>query len=318
MESEYEIESCIRGYHIYKNLWTSFVGESLECNRETDNTEDPYAVCVIKGRDTIVGHVPRKISAACSLFLRANGTITCIVTAGRHFSADLPQGGLEVPCKLIFKGKNALITKIKKLVLPIIHPAEEPACKRRKIDDSISHGVVDLVNNQEFDSDGLLASCLWISINAHYHLNEEDKSVISSGGQLTDKHINFALEILKKQFPSLNGLRCTLLLAKQNGISMLNSPSNYLQIVHARNNHWIVVSTLGCLPNHVKIYDSLHFDVDEQTIHLIRSLFGQEASYELHNSPRQKGYKDCGLFAIANCVSLVHWCEPKSFDKEIM
>ena len=225
----------------------------------------------------IVGHVLRKISAACSLFLRANDTINCIVTAGRRFSADLPQGGLEVPCKLMFKGQNAFVTKIKKLVLPIIHPAEELACKRRKIDTSIS-----------------LASCLWICINARYHLNEEEKSVISSRGQLTDKHINFALEILKKQFPSLNGLRCTLLLAKQNGISMLNSP------------------------NHVKIYDSLHFNVDEQTIHLIRSLFGQEASFELHNSPRQKGYNDCGLFAIANCVSLVHWCEPKSFDQESM
>ena len=35
---------------------------------------NPYAVAVMR-RNTVVGHVPRKISAACSLFLHGNGTI---------------------------------------------------------------------------------------------------------------------------------------------------------------------------------------------------------------------------------------------------
>ena len=41
----------------------------------------------------------RKISATCALFLQRKGTIRCTVTASRCFSTDLPQGGLEVPCK---------------------------------------------------------------------------------------------------------------------------------------------------------------------------------------------------------------------------
>ena len=105
-----------------------------------------------------------------------------------------------------------------------------------------------------------------------------------------DKHMNFAQGVLKKQFPGLNGLQCTLLLPKQN---IILSPINYLQIVHARNNHWIVLSTLGCLPNQVKIYDSLYSDVEEQTTGLIRKLFGSDVSYEVHSSPRQEGYSDC-------------------------
>ena len=170
----------IRGgklYHIYKDQWTSYVGESLSCNRETDNTKDPYAVCVV-----IVGHVSRKISAACSLFLRGNGTITCIVTAARRFSVDLPQGGLEVPCKLVFKGPKALILKIKKLVLSLTPPAEEPPCKKRKVDTSISHDdvTIDLVSNSqdEFQTPTSTSLCLhpWISLDGYYHLNENDKA----------------------------------------------------------------------------------------------------------------------------------------------
>lgn len=38
----------------------------------------------------------------------------CIVTGGRRYSADLPQGGLEIPCKLHFEGKSKEITKVKK------------------------------------------------------------------------------------------------------------------------------------------------------------------------------------------------------------
>ena len=43
-----------------------------------------------------LGHIPRKISAACALFLKRKGTICCTVTASRHFSTVLPQGDLVV------------------------------------------------------------------------------------------------------------------------------------------------------------------------------------------------------------------------------
>ena len=51
----------------------------------------------------MIGHIPRKLSAACSLFLRLGGTMNCEITDGhRQYSADLPQGGLEIPCKFVF------------------------------------------------------------------------------------------------------------------------------------------------------------------------------------------------------------------------
>ena len=46
---------------------------------------------------------PRKISRLCWLFIRKGGRTTCTVTGGRQYSADLPQGGLEIPCILRFE-----------------------------------------------------------------------------------------------------------------------------------------------------------------------------------------------------------------------
>ena len=99
------VESAIRGYHVYKEVWDAAIGEELLCRRETGNPNDLYAVSVVRGTDnTTVDHVPRKISVVRSLFLRKGGTIQCQVTEKRRFSADLPQGGLEIPCMLTFMG----------------------------------------------------------------------------------------------------------------------------------------------------------------------------------------------------------------------
>ena len=53
-----------------------------------------------------VGHVPRKMSAIYSIFIRHGGTIICVVNGACRYSADLPQGGLEIPCVLRFTAKT--------------------------------------------------------------------------------------------------------------------------------------------------------------------------------------------------------------------
>ena len=67
MESEFAVESCVR-YHVYKNLWDASVGEELPYKKDNGNEKGPYPVAVMR-RSTIVGHVPRKVSVACSQFL---------------------------------------------------------------------------------------------------------------------------------------------------------------------------------------------------------------------------------------------------------
>ena len=97
----FSVEAMIQGHHVYKEIWISVEGEILSCMREVGNSHDPMAVAVKKGSN-VVGHVPRKISAVCSIFLRRGGTINCRVAGHRRYSSDLEQGGLEVPCILTF------------------------------------------------------------------------------------------------------------------------------------------------------------------------------------------------------------------------
>lgn len=90
-----ELLSCVRGYC---KIWTPYINNTLVCRRELGNLEDPYAVAVVKDDDIVVGHIPRKISMMCSMFLK-KGQIICTVTGKRQYLADLPQGGMEIPCK---------------------------------------------------------------------------------------------------------------------------------------------------------------------------------------------------------------------------
>ena len=64
------MESCVKGYHIYQELWEAVIGEELQCQRERDNPTDIYAVAVRKGQ-TVVGHLPRRLSRQCALFILA-------------------------------------------------------------------------------------------------------------------------------------------------------------------------------------------------------------------------------------------------------
>ena len=82
---------------------------------------------------------------------------------------------------------------------------------------------------------------------------------------LNDKHINYSQEILKAQFKDdgIAGLQSTLTFSKQ---TARISSNKYLQIIHCRQNHWIVATTIGSYPK-VFIYDSIYELVDQATVH---------------------------------------------------
>ena len=106
---EFRMDSCIRGYHVYKEVWTAVFGE-LYTEREFGNVVDRYAVTVMKD------HLPKKISRMCSMFIQEGGEILCTVIGNRRYSSDLVQGGLEIPCTLLFRGEEKYIQKLKKLI----------------------------------------------------------------------------------------------------------------------------------------------------------------------------------------------------------
>ena len=177
-----------------------------------ENYRDPFAVAVVRS-GVILGHVPRKISSVCSMFLRRGGTISCRVTGGRRYSEDLPQGRLEVPCTLTLRGSHGDVDKVKVLLKRALSSndcaEEENEPPKRKPKRSLPDTEIDK---------------------------------ISSGEKLSDLSIDFAQELLKKQFPGVNGLQSTLYQYKPKASV---SPKDQLQVIHSHDNHWIVASTVA-------------------------------------------------------------------------
>ena len=206
------MESCVRGHHIYRDVWSPSLGEVLQCRQELENTKDHYAVAVVR-RSTVVGHIPRKISAASALFLaRRGGTICCEVTSTRRYSEDLPQGGLEIPCKFTFSGELKDVGKLKRLLssLPMTNEGgkeNEPPSKKAKVDLGKAIDVEKILDLPDSPPN------VWLKFKG-ICLTKMDKDVIVSGKELTDLHISFAQEVIKMQFPHISGLQSTLLLAR--------------------------------------------------------------------------------------------------------
>ena len=40
----YEVEYVVRGYYVYKKIWSAAVGSTLPCLQERFNTHDSYAI----------------------------------------------------------------------------------------------------------------------------------------------------------------------------------------------------------------------------------------------------------------------------------
>ena len=133
--TSFTIDAMIRGYHVYKDIWSAVLDEELPCQLELSNLVDPFGIGVMK-EGTVVDHVPWKISSVCSLFLQRNGSIVCRVVGHGRFSEDLPQGGLEIPCTMTFEGEAKLTAKANKLIKSAFHgnsQPQPPPTKKRKI-----------------------------------------------------------------------------------------------------------------------------------------------------------------------------------------
>ena len=204
----YEVRSCIRGFHVYCTIRTPVLGESLSCERQNDNLCDRYAVSTIL-QGTIVGHVPKNISCLCSLFLGQGGKITATVTGNRQRSYDLPQGGLEIPCLLTFRGLQQQIEKVKHLIeelklgktQSLVESVDATSRERAEQDRQIK--VEDKV---EKDSMTSVSSCEeapmspWIQFQK-WTLTLLDRDQLTKGEKLSDNVINFVQTLLRHQFP---------------------------------------------------------------------------------------------------------------------
>ena len=299
----FDVQAMIRGYHIYQHVWDASIHEELPCAREADNLRDPFAVAVMKSHQT-VGHIPMKISSVCSLFLRHGGTITCTVTGSRQHSQDLPQGGLEIPCTLTFEGGLKDVTKAEKLIkksLAVSAQQKAPVEKRGVATEKRGlSGHEDTPSGKKTRTE---------------NLDFETESILN-GAKLTDLHVHAAQQLLKRQFPHLNGLQPTVLQEKKS-LGVRKPVPNHLQVIHSNADHWIVASNIGCRNGVVNVYDSVYRSVDKATRAVITNLF-QSSTIKTIDSQKQEGGTDCGLFAIATATALSNGINSWNFDQSAL
>ena len=157
---------------------------------------------------------------------------------------------------------------------------------------------------------------------SRFLLGEQDIKIITSGEWLTDHIIGAAHSVLRSQFPYVKGLENTTLGPIYN---FSVQKGEFAQILHTGSHHWILVSNIGCSnQSEVKLYDSLFrgripIFVKKQ----IASLLHEESrSFKIivPDVQRQNNYDDCGVFAIAFLVSLLHGLDPSNltFDSAAM
>ena len=88
--------------------------------------------------------------------------------------------------------------------------------------------------------------------------------------------------------------------------------------MHTGSDHWVCVSSIGCSPGLVNLYDSLYHDVISQEV--------EEQTYDLLGDnliklncvivQQQTNINDCGVFAIAFACCLAFGTDPShvTFD----
>ena len=313
--------TCVRGYHVYQDVWVPAIDEMLSCCREVGNLHDPFAVKVTKVGIT-VGHLPKKISSTCSLFILNGGSISCKVTdPHRRYSSDLVQGGLEIRCMIILQGPKELIDKARKLLAisskSIASADENKPISKKETDLMIDASVTPVAPDaKRIKLESEADQSVWVTFTGtRIQLLAEDKCIIVGQERLSDRHINFAQALLRAQFPSSDGLQNTLL----QGRLRFSVSSKIVQILYIRSNHWVVISNVQCNGNNLNVYDTVYNDIDSSTLDLINSMFEENVTFSIvEQLEKQQGDVDCSVFSIAIATSLLHGLTPTQYSQSLL
>ena len=196
--------------------------------------------------------------------------------------------------------------------------------KRRKLNQA-SGTLVDLTNLPA-DNEENTANGLWRSIGG-VNLSDEDRYtlvhnyvimhqllfhsiLLGNSKWLTDNIINATQLLLKRKYP-VPGLQNTLL---GSTLSFDVMTDEFVQVLHSSGNHWLTISTIGCKPSTVKVYDSLYSTLPTQTKDQICALLAsKEPTIDLiHvNVQTQPNGSDCGLFTLAFATALCAGQDPQ-------
>lgn len=179
-----------------------------------------------------------------------------------------------------------------------------PAKKRKKLGHS-KQDAIDVENTADCPTTNMWHPRLLLSQN--------DKEILQGGETLTDKHIDAAQRLLKKQFPNIHGLQSPTL-QETNQWDVMRAEG--VQILNENSNHWVCISTRECPPDTVNVYDSVKTKISTHITRQVSYILHSQAdsiSFRVMYAQQQTGVSDCGLFAIATATALCFGIPPQYY-----
>ena len=164
--------------------------------------------------------------------------------------------------------------------------------------------ITDLMKKEGSNTDAQQKCTEWITC-CGVKLYEKHKRILSSrSAWLDDELINAAQSMLKQQHPLIGGFQSPTL---GNHLAMIPPDREFVQVVIVNNNHWVALSTVGCQPSSIKMFDSLGGRLPKRCLKLVADLMQsreRELTFEFVDVQEQKGASDCGLFALKFLTSI--------------
>jgi len=177
---------------------------------------------------------------------------------------------------------------------------------------SVTAVSIALPNSVEDNTSNL---ALWIEVGRTKLFQSDKELLLSRGIPLTDKHINFAQALFKAQYPGVSGFLSTLLQYKP----LPKKLTAGMQIIYCRSCHWVAAYKEDPSSD-VEVYDSLFESADDIVTTVITNLFVASAIKVVPIQKQSTGSNNCGLFAIAVCMTLLLKQDPRQllFDEDKM
>ena len=128
-ETVLQVNSFIRGYHEYQEIWTLEIGDEYELKRELLNTVDHNAVAIVRKREgdrskrkcihenelnsqTVLGYVSKLMALWLTKFLKRPTNKGRAVVKGKRVNRGAGYG-LEIQCEYCFTGDEFTIQWLK-------------------------------------------------------------------------------------------------------------------------------------------------------------------------------------------------------------
>ena len=96
MPAVLNVNTTVRGYHVYRTVWNPTIGEGFVVLHQPGNDHDHHAMGVYRVDEPglIVGHIARENSRISHYFTMHDGKITREVTGPRRYCREV--GGMHV------------------------------------------------------------------------------------------------------------------------------------------------------------------------------------------------------------------------------